>query len=163
MAAVPAALAAASSSELGCVRLHHFHGGLELPRHKAQATATAIRECPLPTRLRVSLLQHAGDAASPCVQAGDSVRAGQCLGEVRDGRGANVHAPASGKVLAIESAPLASPPGLSAAHVVIAVDAGRNLAVLVEAAVRNTILQLRGIDTYQEFIERHQKAMQKPE
>ncbi len=46
---------------------------------------------------------------------------------------------------------------------VIAVDAGRNLAVLVEAAVRNTILQLRGIDTYQEFIERHQKAMLKPE
>jgi HPr kinase/phosphorylase len=47
--------------------------------------------------------------------------------------------------------------------VVIAVDAGRNLAVLVEAAVRNTILQLRGIDTYREFIERHQKAMQKGE
>lgn len=43
--------------------------------------------------------------------------------------------------------------------VVIAVDAGRNLAVLVEAAVRNTILQLRGIDTYREFIERHAKAM----
>jgi HPr kinase/phosphorylase len=47
--------------------------------------------------------------------------------------------------------------------VVIAVDAGRNLAVLVEAAVRNTILQLRGIDTYREFIERHQKAMSRPE
>jgi len=47
--------------------------------------------------------------------------------------------------------------------VVITVDAGRNLAVLVEAAVRNTILQLRGIDTYQEFIERHQRAMQLPE
>jgi HPr kinase/phosphorylase len=46
---------------------------------------------------------------------------------------------------------------------VIAVDAGRNLAVLVEAAVRNTILQLRGIDTYREFIERHAKAMLKPE
>jgi HPr kinase/phosphorylase len=44
--------------------------------------------------------------------------------------------------------------------VVIAVDAGRNLAVLVEAAVRNTVLQLRGIDTYQEFIRRHQKAME---
>jgi HPr kinase/phosphorylase len=42
---------------------------------------------------------------------------------------------------------------------VIAVDAGRNLAVLVEAAVRNTILQLRGIDTYREFIERHQRAI----
>ena len=46
---------------------------------------------------------------------------------------------------------------------VIAVDAGRNLAVLVEAAVRNTILQLRGIDTYKEFIERHARAMLKPE
>jgi len=44
--------------------------------------------------------------------------------------------------------------------VVIAVYAGRNLAVLVEAAVRNTVLQLRGIDTYQEFIARHQKAME---
>jgi len=43
--------------------------------------------------------------------------------------------------------------------VVIAVDAGRNLAVLVEAAVRNTILQLRGIDTYREFIARHNAAM----
>ena len=45
---------------------------------------------------------------------------------------------------------------------VITVDAGRNLAVLVEAAVRNTILQLRGIDTYQEFIKRHQAAMLNP-
>jgi HPr kinase/phosphorylase len=44
---------------------------------------------------------------------------------------------------------------------VIAVDAGRNLAVLVEAAVRNTILRLRGIDTYKEFVDRHHKAMQK--
>ena len=49
--------------------------------------------------------------------------------------------------------------GLAVRKVVIAVDAGRNLAVLVEAAVRNTVLQLRGIDTYQEFIKRHQAAM----
>ena len=47
--------------------------------------------------------------------------------------------------------------------VVIAVDAGRNLAVLVEAAVRNTILQLRGIDTYRDFIERHQRVMGRPQ
>ncbi len=44
--------------------------------------------------------------------------------------------------------------------VVIPVVAGRNLAVLVEAAVRNTVLQLRGIDTYQEFIARHQRAIE---
>ncbi|MFM2059339.1 MAG: hypothetical protein RLY71_3724 [Pseudomonadota bacterium] len=46
---------------------------------------------------------------------------------------------------------------------VIAVDAGRNLAVLVEAAVRNTVLQLRGIDTYREFIERHRQMMERGE
>ena len=49
--------------------------------------------------------------------------------------------------------------GVPVRKVVIPVVAGRNIAVLVEAAVRNTILQLRGIDTYQEFIERHQQAM----
>jgi HPr kinase/phosphorylase len=31
--------------------------------------------------------------------------------------------------------------------------------VLLEAAVRNTILQLRGIDTLQEFMERQRQAM----
>jgi HPr kinase/phosphorylase len=44
--------------------------------------------------------------------------------------------------------------------VIIQVVAGRNIAVLVEAAVRNTILQLRGVDTYQEFVERHRRAME---
>ena len=44
---------------------------------------------------------------------------------------------------------------------VLAVDAGRNIAVLVEAAVRNTILQLRGIDTYREFLQRHHEAMER--
>ncbi len=44
--------------------------------------------------------------------------------------------------------------------VIVQVVAGRNIAVLVEAAVRNTILQLRGIDTYQEFVERQRRAME---
>ena len=52
--------------------------------------------------------------------------------------------------------------GVPVQKAVIAVDAGRNLAVLVEAAVRNTILQLRGIDTYGEFVRRHQQAMEGP-
>ena len=42
---------------------------------------------------------------------------------------------------------------------VIQVVAGRNIAVLVEAAVRNMVLQLRGIDTYQQFVQRHRDAM----
>jgi HPr kinase/phosphorylase len=50
--------------------------------------------------------------------------------------------------------------GVAVRKVIIQVVAGRNIAVLVEAAVRNTILQLRGVDTYQEFVERHRRAME---
>ena len=50
--------------------------------------------------------------------------------------------------------------GVPIQKAIIQVVAGRNIAVLVEAAVRNHILQLRGIDTYQEFVERHRRAME---
>ena len=50
--------------------------------------------------------------------------------------------------------------GVPVQKVVLQVMAGRNIAVLVEAAVRNHILQLRGISTYQDFLERHRQAMQ---
>ena len=53
--------------------------------------------------------------------------------------------------------------GIEVRKVVVQVVAGRNIAVLVEAAVRNAILQLRGIDTYKEFVERHQRLMNKGE
>jgi HPr kinase/phosphorylase len=49
--------------------------------------------------------------------------------------------------------------GLPIRKVVIPVEAGRNLAVLLEAAVRNTILRMRGIDTLADFMERQQQAM----
>src|SRR5574344_1411197 len=48
--------------------------------------------------------------------------------------------------------------GLPIRRVMLQVAAGRNLAVLVEAAARNTILKLRGIDTMGEFIERQALA-----
>jgi HPr kinase/phosphorylase len=49
--------------------------------------------------------------------------------------------------------------GVSVRKVVIPVAAGRNLAVLVEAAVRNAILQLRGIDSTQQFIEKQTRLI----
>jgi HPr kinase/phosphorylase len=71
------------------------------------------------------------------------------------------------ETLARESARLPSEPltqavpGVPVLKAVIPLVAARNIAVLVEAAVRNTILQLRGIDTYQEFVERHRRAMER--
>ncbi|MCF7521359.1 HPr(Ser) kinase/phosphatase [Neisseria sp. ZJ106] len=47
--------------------------------------------------------------------------------------------------------------------VTLPVAVGRNLAVLVEAAVRNYILQLRGKDSTREFLERHQSFMRENE
>lgn len=49
--------------------------------------------------------------------------------------------------------------GVTARKVVIPVAAGRNLAVLLEAAVRNYILQLRGKDSAAEFLARQKNAM----
>ncbi|HCJ51824.1 MAG: HPr kinase/phosphorylase [Gallionellaceae bacterium CG1_02_56_997] len=49
--------------------------------------------------------------------------------------------------------------GVKINTVTIPVVAGRNLAVLVEAAARNFVLQQRGIDTMQEFIARQDKMM----
>ena len=49
--------------------------------------------------------------------------------------------------------------GVSISKVTIPVAAGRNLAVLVEAAVRNRVLQLRGTDSTSEFIARQEEAM----
>jgi HPr kinase/phosphorylase len=53
--------------------------------------------------------------------------------------------------------------GVTVRKVTIPVAAGRNLAVLVEAAVRNEILKLRGIDTTAEFLARQKQQMQEKE
>jgi HPr kinase/phosphorylase len=53
--------------------------------------------------------------------------------------------------------------GVTVPKVLIPVAAGRNLAVLVEAAVRNEILKLRGIDSMAEFLARQNQEMQKGE
>jgi HPr kinase/phosphorylase len=49
--------------------------------------------------------------------------------------------------------------GVDVRKVVIPVAAGRNIAVLTEAAVRSTVLQLRGIDAMGEFIARQRSAI----
>jgi len=51
--------------------------------------------------------------------------------------------------------------GTTLRKVIIPVAAGRNLAVLLEAAVRNYILQLRGVDSTAEFMARQRDAIEK--
>jgi electron transport complex protein RnfC len=85
------------------MRLHRFHGGLRLDGHKAASTGSSIRACPLPSELVLPLLQHAGEAAQPCVGPGDRVRRGQRIADAQGERGADLHAPCAGHVHAIEN------------------------------------------------------------
>jgi HPr kinase/phosphorylase len=76
----------------------------------------------------------------------------------------SLHRPPGGDVSQLERLPLNASHqeilGIKISSVSIPVVAGRNLAVLVEAAARNFVLQQRGIDTMQEFIARHELHMQ---
>lgn len=71
--------------------------------------------------------------------------------------------PQRGNIAQIERLPLHASHqeilGVKINTVSIPVMAGRNLAVLVEAAARNFVLQQRGIDSTQEFLLRHDRQM----
>lgn len=76
----------------------------------------------------------------------------------------HLYRPPGGDVSQLERLPLNASHqeiiGVKISTVTIPVVTGRNLAVLVEAAARNFVLQQRGIDTMQEFISRHEQHMQ---
>ena len=75
--------------------------------------------------------------------------------------------PATGKSASAERLPLEASSermmGVDIRKVTLPVAAGRNLAVLTEAAVRNYVLQLRGFDSTREFIARQSDQMKKRE
>lgn len=105
----------------------HFFGGVVLPALKPPPAP--VRRLPLPPRLRVPLLQHAGAACEPDVAVGERVARYQRLAGVPDdGLGADVHSPVDGVVVAIERGPVALPGTPMALHVVIAVDDGARAA-----------------------------------
>lgn len=93
-----------------------FPGGLRLAAHK-EAAARAIQGCPLPPRLSIPLLQHAGSEGEPDVELGATVQAGQALSHGEDVRFLPVHAPCPGRVVAIERRPLAHPSRLLGWHI----------------------------------------------
>jgi len=97
-----------------------FCGGIHPSYNKALSAGSPIREMPLPARLVVPLSQHLGAPAKPVVKVGDAVTAGQLIAEQNGFISAPVHAPACGKVSAIEETLTAS--GRPCAAVVIETD-----------------------------------------
>ena len=75
----------------------------------------------------------------------------------------HMHRPPGGDLSHIERLPLNATHqdilGVNVSTVNIPVVAGRNLAVLVEAAARNFVLHQRGINSMQEFVSRHDQLL----
>ena len=75
----------------------------------------------------------------------------------------HLHRPQGGDLSQMERLPLNATHqeilGVNISTVNIPVVAGRNLAVLVEAAARNFVMQQRGINSMQEFITRHDQLL----
>lgn len=111
-----------NSSNPSQQRLWKFHGGLHLPDNKALANGATITATQLPQRLILPLQQHIGAPAKPLVQVGDEVLKGQMIARPDGFVSVPLHAPTSGKVIAIEDHPVPHPSGMSAPCIVIEPD-----------------------------------------
>jgi electron transport complex protein RnfC len=103
-------------------KVYPIPGGLHPPEHKTESNAKAIIVAPLSAHYIVPLRQHIGQPARALVKAGDSVLKGQMIGAPEGRISAAVHAPTSGRVVAVEARPVAHPSGLPDQCVVIEAD-----------------------------------------
>ncbi|MBL4827546.1 MAG: electron transport complex subunit RsxC [Spongiibacteraceae bacterium] len=96
-----------------------IQGGIHPPQQKEQSNQQPIISAGLPTELILPLSQHIGAPAKPIVKVGDQVLKGQKIADAKGFVSVPVHAPTSGKIIAIEHRPIAHPSGMSSACVVI--------------------------------------------
>ncbi|WP_444902245.1 electron transport complex subunit RsxC [Microbulbifer sp. SSSA007] len=104
------------------LRPNDFHGGVHPPENKHQSTGEPIGSIPLAEDLIVPLLQHTGATALPLVNLGDDVLKGQKIAEADGLISCPVHAPSSGKVVAIEPCAVPHPSGQVEDCIVIRTD-----------------------------------------
>jgi electron transport complex protein RnfC len=116
------------SSPAATYDLGKLHGGLRLPANKSDSTATPIQVIPVPDQLILPIAQHVGQPAHPIVGIGENVLKGQLLAESYGSLSAPIHAPSSGKVVAIEPWPVSRRYGDNAPCIVIECD-GEDRAV----------------------------------
>jgi electron transport complex protein RnfC len=83
------------------MRARTFRGGVHPPGNKHWTERKPIEEMPLPRRVIIPLHMHTGSPAKALVKEGDTVRAGQVIGEPGGFVSAAVHASISGKVTAV--------------------------------------------------------------
>ena len=89
-------------------RLDGYYGGVHPSERKELTEHLALKRFPEPEEVVIPLSMHAGAPADPVVQAGDTVRVGQKIGEAAGFISGNVHSSVSGTVTAIENRPHAT-------------------------------------------------------
>lgn len=104
------------------MHLWKIFGGLKLPGHKSMSMSQATESAPISKILTLPLKQHIGHAAEAIVKVGDSVLKGQVLASAKDYVSTPIHAPSSGKIIAIEQRHVPHPSGIATDCIVIETD-----------------------------------------
>lgn len=115
-------------------QLHDFHGGIHPDENKLQSTQQEIRKADIPKELILPIAQHIGKKAKPIVNVGDSVLKGQVIAEADGFVSANLHAPTSGTIKAIEERVIAHPSGMG------------DLCIIIETDGKDTWIEHKGLD-----------------
>ncbi len=103
-------------------QLFGFNGGVKPRMYKRRSMREPISQVPLPDQFVVPLHQNVGGTPYPLVQAGQRVLKGQRIGAADGQLSAAVHAPTSGRVLAVEPCLLPHSSGLKGLSVRIEPD-----------------------------------------
>lgn len=107
---------------LADIKLFKIRGGVHPAENKQATAGSRIMPVPLADRLFIPLQQHIGAPAEPIVKRGDKVKKGQLLANSQGVISAPVHAPTSGKIIAIGKYPAPHPSGLPVRTVIIEPD-----------------------------------------
>lgn len=114
------------------IRVWELPGGIHPPENKSQSLQLPLGEVPLPPELVIPLNQHMGTPATPVVQVGERVLAGQLIGAAEGTFSANVHASTSGMVKAVAEHAIPHPSGMMTECVVIEPDGKHEWITLQE-------------------------------
>ena len=82
-----------------------FRGGARVAHQKHLTVGKPIERLPMPQKLYLHTRQHLGAPTQPVVEKGDQVKKGQVVARSQAFVSAPIHAPTSGTVLDIRTAP----------------------------------------------------------
>ncbi|WP_139159005.1 electron transport complex subunit RsxC [Vibrio sonorensis] len=102
--------------------LWDFPGGIHPPENKHQSTKFGIATASVPKQIVLPIKQHIGKPGMLTVETGEHVLKGQALTKYDTSFTLPVHAPTSGKVIAVEPRTTAHPSGLTEMCIVIEPD-----------------------------------------